>query len=236
MESRSGQTPERPTPPERPQPPSPGGQPPPGGPPPPSTPPPSTQPPQKPGKKLSERLREPKVAAGVGIGLAVLIILLLVLTGGGDDGSESESSDTPTREPREVSAQELEDVAASVDHPVYWVGEQEGKKLELTESPEGNIFVRYLDPDVEIGSREVGALTIGTYPVPDAFGVVQETAKQKGALRGETPDGGIVVSNQSAPNSVYLAYPGTDVQIEVYDPNPQVAFETATSGDVEPVQ
>ena len=141
-----------------------------------------------------------------------------------------------TGEAQEVSVDELQDLAASLDHPVYWVGEQEGKQYELTETPEGNIFIRYLDPDVEIGSRDEAALTIGTYPVPDAYAAVQKTAKEKGALTGKTPDGGIVVSNQASANSVYIAYPGTDVQIEVYDPNPQVAFETATSGDVEPIE
>ncbi len=228
METGSGQTPEPPTPPERPTPPSPTSPSPPGKP---------TPPPEKPGSepKLSERLRQPRVAAGIGIALAVVIILVLLLSGGDDDG-DGGGSDTTAGEAREVSAQELEDLASSLDHPVYWIGEQDGKRLELTETPEGNVFVRYLDSDVEVGSREVAALTIGTYPVPDAFAAVQKTAKQKGALTGETPDGGIVVSNQASANSVYIAYPGTDVQIEVYDPNPQVAFETATSGDVEPVE
>ena len=171
METGSGQTPEPPTPPERPTPPRrrPLRRP--------------TPPPEKPGSgpKLSERLRQPRVAAGIGIALAVVIILVLLLSGGDDEGGSSDS-DSAAGEAREVSAQELEDLASSLDHPVYWIGEQDGKRLELTETQEGNVFVRYLDPDVEVGSREVAALTIGTYPVTDAFAAVQKTAKQQGAI------------------------------------------------------
>ena len=163
----------------------------------------------------------------------MLIILILVLSGGDDDGGEEPAA---TGEPTEATVEELQDLAADVDHPVYWAGEQEGKRYELTVSEEGNIFIRYLDPDVEVGSREVASLTIGTYPVQNAYAALQKTGKQEGALKGETPDGGLVVSNEASANSVYVAYPGSDFQIEVYDPNPQVAFETATSGQVEPIE
>jgi hypothetical protein len=165
----------------------------------------------------------------------VLIILILVLTGGGDDGDGGETEQA-SGEAREVSVEELEEVAAGIDQPVYWAGEQEDKRYELTETADGNIFIRYLDPDVEVGSTEVASLTVGTYPLENAYGATQKAGREKGALKGETPDGGLVVTNQNSASSVYIAYPGTDVQIEVFDPNPQVAFETATSGDIEPIQ
>lgn len=219
MELGSGQPPEPRVPPERPSQPA---QPP--------------TPPQKPGSapKLSERLRQPRIAAAIGIALAIIIILVLVLAGGDDEGGSDEPA--ASGEAEAASVEDLQELADSVEHPVYWAGEQEGKQYELTVSEEGNIFVRYLDADVEIGSRDVASLTIGTYPVPDAFGALQKNAKQPGALRGKTPDGGLVVSNEASANSVYIAYPGTDIQIEVYDPNPKLAFETATSGEIEPIE
>ena len=172
------------------------------------------------------------MAAAIGLVLAAAIIAFLVLGGDDDDGSDSDG----TRGPEAVSLEELQELPGSVDHPVYWAGERDDTQYELTVDADGNIFIRYLEPDVEVGSREVASLTVGTYPAQNAYGVLQKSAKQKGALRGETPDGGLVVSNQASANSVYVAYPGSDLQIEVYDPNPQVAFETATSGDVEPIE
>jgi hypothetical protein len=240
MDSPTGQPPERPKPPERPE--RPMGDPPPGRPKPPDTPK-AAEPPKVPGppkaggpgggqKSVRERIREPRVAAAIGIALAVLIILVLVLGGGDDDGGSG--SDVGT-EPKEASVDDLREVADSAANPIYWIGEQDGKTYELTVSEEGNVFIRYLDPDVEVGSRDVASLTVGTYPVKDAYGALRKIARRPGSVVDETPDGGLVVAGKDNPSSVYIAYPGADYQIEVYDPDPAVALETATSGAVEPV-
>jgi hypothetical protein len=42
--------------------------------------------------------------------------------------------------------------------------------------------------------------------------------------RASAPGGGLAVYNIDAPNSVYVAYPGSDVQIEVFDPRANVRF------------
>jgi hypothetical protein len=122
-----------------------------------------------------------------------------------------------------------------VDHRIYWAGERPGKRYELTISDQGNIFVRYIDPDTPVGSRQVASLTIGTYPVPDAYAATKGVADQPGAKTGETPDGGFVVTNRNNPQSVYIAFPGSDHQIEVFDPNPKTAFALAESGAVVPI-
>ncbi len=182
---------------------------------------------------MIERIRQPRVAAAIGIVLAVVIIGILVLGGGDDDGgSESDGS----RGPEEVSVEELQELADSVDHPVYWAGERPDTTYELTVNPDGNIFLRYLGPDVEIGSRETPAFTVGTYSVPDAYGALQGVSKQPGAVKARTPDGGLVLTNEGNPQSVYIAYPGTDYQIEVYDPDAATALEAASSGQIEPIE
>lgn len=229
-------SPEPPKPPSRPEPPKP---PEPYKPPEPSKPPPeppkAPEPGKAPGQKpsLIERIREPRIAAALGIGLAVLIILILVVSGGDDDGG---SEPDRSGEAQEASVEDLQALADSSDIPVFWAGEREGQTYELTATEDGNVYIRYLGPDVEIGARDVAALTIGTYPVQDAYGALQRIAREKGSLRGKTPDGGLVVSNESNPTSVYVAYPGTDYQIEVFDPDPKVAFETATSGALERIE
>ena len=42
--------------------------------------------------------------------------------------------------------------------------------------------------------------------------------------------------DESYPNSVHVAYPGVDYQVEVYDPSPARAREVATSGLVQRVR
>ena len=47
--------------------------------------------------------------------------------------------------------------------------------------------------------------------------------------------GGIAFYSKSAPTSVYVAYPGSNVQIEVYDPSAAQAAQLVTSGKIVPV-
>jgi hypothetical protein len=178
------------------------------------------------------RLREPRHAAIVGLLVAaIVVVLFLVLRNNGDDNSEPAA----TNGAQATSVQKLQDLAKSVDHPVYWAGERPGKRYELTITDQGNIFVRYLDANTPIGSRSVASLTIGTYPVADAYAATKSVASQPGAKTGKTPDGGFVVTNSNNPQSVYIAYPDGDHQIEVFDPNPKTAFALAESGAIVPI-
>lgn len=178
------------------------------------------------------RLREPRNAAIVGLLIAAAVVVIFLLVKNDDDGN---SEPPATNGAQSISLQGLRDLAASVDHPVYWAGARPGKQYELTISDQGNIFVRYLDPNTAIGSRSVASLTVGTYPVANAYGALQTVAKQPGAKTSQTPDGGFVVTNSDKPQSVYIAFPGTDHEIEVYDPSPKTAFALATSGAIVPV-
>ena len=179
-----------------------------------------------------DRLREPRNAAIVGLLIAAIVVVLFVVLKNNDDGN---SEPAATNGAEGVSVSQLRSVASSVDHPVYWAGARPGKRYELTITDQGNIFVRYLDPDTPVGSRSVASLTIGTYPVADAYAATKNVADQPGSKTGETPDGGFVVTNSNNPNSVYIAYPGSDHQIEVYDPDPKTAFSLAESGAVVPI-
>jgi hypothetical protein len=179
-----------------------------------------------------DSLREPRRAALVAV-LVVAVAVVVYLLVKGDDSANSEPAATGGAE--SISLQGLQDLAGSVDHPVYWAGERPNQKYELTISDRGNIYVRYLDPNTPIGSRQVASLTIGTYPVPDAYAALQKTAAKPGAKTDQTPDGGFVVTNSNNPQSVYIAYQGSDHQIEVYDPDPKTAMALATSGAIVPV-
>jgi hypothetical protein len=76
---------------------------------------------------------------------------------------------------------------------------------------------------------------VGTYPIKGAFEALEKQSQEAGAVVEETPDGGLVVTNESAPTSVYIAFEDEDYQIEVFDPDPETALDLATSGQIEPV-
>lgn len=179
-----------------------------------------------------DSLREPRRAALVGLLIAAAVVVLFVLLNNGDEDNSAPAS---TGGAEEISVEGIRELAESVEYPVYWAGQRPNQQYELTISDQGNIFIRYLDPETPIGSREVASLTVGTYPVDNAHAALQKAATRPGAETAETPDGGLVVTNSDSPQSVYIAYPGSDHQIEVYDPDPETAFSLASSGAIVPI-
>lgn len=154
------------------------------------------------------------------------------------DNRDSSSSLTPTTTsvsktgPVNLSATGLKTLARAVGDPIYWAGPEPNRLYELTRTTAGKVYVRYLPPDVQAGSPKADFLTIGTYPFPGAYEALEKVAHGK---EQDVPGGGIAVVDEGHPQSVHLAFPGIDYQLEAYDPSPERALEVALSGDVQPV-
>jgi hypothetical protein len=164
---------------------------------------------------------------------AVGLIVGLVMAGGDDDDEEVEEAPAPASS-RIVSPAELRSAAAVSPTPIYWAGEQPDTEIELTEEPDGSVYVRYLPEGAEVGSEADSSLTIGTYPQDDPEAELDAVAARPGAkiLKGE--NGREVVSSKESPYSLYFASPDNTVQVEVYDPSARRAAELALSAEVEP--
>ena len=133
---------------------------------------------------------------------------------------------------------DVADLAKKNDQPVYWAGKQAGTTdIELTQTADGNVYVRYLTDDTSIGTPKPSYLTVGTYPFGNAIHALDTIAKQPGAKTFKVPNHGTAVQNSSSPTSVYLAYPDEKgFEIEVYDPDPATALDLVKSGDIKPVR
>jgi hypothetical protein len=166
--------------------------------------------------------------------LAVAAVLALLLTNGGDDGDGGGTSAPGA--PREVSVEQLRSAAEQVSHPVYWAGAILGRKLELTENARGHVYVRYLPGKARIGDDRPAFTTVGTYPLKDAYQATERSAERRGSIQRDAPGGGLAVWTRDSPTSVYLTYPGSDVLVEVYDPDPARARELVLSGEVGPIR
>jgi hypothetical protein len=187
---------------------------------------------------MTDRLSTPRLALGIGILAAVGIIVFLLVRGddSGGDGSGSGSEVHATGRPEAATLDQVRDVGNAVGHTVYWAGEQPGFHFELTVDPDGKVYIRYLAQGSPVESSRVSSLTIGTYPYIDAFGTLQTAARRSGGMTDRTPDDGLVVSFPNSTNSVYVAFPGSDYEIEVYDPHPGRALELATAGSITPIE
>ena len=122
-------------------------------------------------------------------------------------------------------------LARSLGHPIYWLGRKRGYTYELTRGAQGQVTLRYLPPGAKVGAT--GAyLTVATYPFPGAFAAIQHVAKQRNAETLELPNGGRAVITADNPKDVHLAYPGSDYQIEVFDPSAARVRQLLRSGQL----
>jgi hypothetical protein len=121
-------------------------------------------------------------------------------------------------------------------HDVFWAGSRSGVTYELTRTAKGKVFIRYLPSGVEVRDARPDFLTVGTYPKPDAYPTLKRFSTTEDAVSRRIGGGGIAVYSSAAPKSIYVAYPDSDLQIEVYDPAPGRGMRLVSSGQVEPIR
>ena len=174
----------------------------------------------------------PRAGAAIAIGVVVAVVVWLLLRGGGHAAHRA----TATRaHVGALTAAQLRALPGQVGHPVYWAGPRSGHTYEVTWAPKGNVFVRYLTPGTPIGTRSMKFLVVASYPESNAYAQAQLGSRRKGALVLQLGKGGLGVAQPAIPHSVYVAYPGLPVLIEVYSPSPAFARRLVTSGQITPV-
>jgi len=175
-------------------------------------------------------VRRLRVGAVIAVVLVVGFVAWLIFR---DDDNSNGGAQGPSSSV--ASLTQLRELSQETGQPVYWAGRRAGFTYELTRTKDGNVYIRYLPAGTEVGSQQPNYLTVGTYPRRRALGQLRRLARRKGNFDFALPNGGIAVYSRDLPNSVYLAYPGEDVQVEVYDPRPQRARSLAREGRVRPI-
>jgi hypothetical protein len=162
-------------------------------------------------------------------GLLVIALAIWFVLGG--CGSEK-GSDTSSDGGEIVSVESLRSAVADRTTPVYWAGEQQGAELELSLDGADRTYVRYLTGGADAGDRRPDFLTVGTYAQANAVATLRQQGQKPGGVLRRAPGNATVYFDQADPGSVYLAYPGVPVEIEVYDPNFRHALQLVNSGQI----
>ncbi len=164
---------------------------------------------------------------------AVAALALVAWLAFGRSGDTSPEVGTP----QAVGVEQLRALSASVGHDVYWAGSPAADaSLELTHARDGRIYIRYLDAGSAVGDQTARFTTVGTYPVPAALSALRKQARGADAITRDLPRGGLAYLSTARPNSVYLAWPGSAYEVEVYDPSPKHALDLVLDGQVQPVR
>lgn len=174
------------------------------------------------------RRRPVRVGAVVALALAIGFVAWLVLR---DGSSNSATSPIPAGlKAVPISPKGLHTLA-SLGIRIYWIGERPGYTYELTKTADNRVFLRYLPDGTDVGTKKQ-YLTIGTYPAKKAYAAARRRAGEAGSVKIAADNGAAAYYRSDTPTNVFLAVPGSDYTVEVYDPSSGRARDLVASGQV----
>lgn len=180
----------------------------------------------------------PRIGAIVAVAAVAAIVIWAVVASRGGDGDSStqaltgaQATGTP---PVLVSASGLAELVRGTGQPIYWVGRRPGVMYEVQQTADGKAYVRYL-PEGTAAGDQGGYLTVGSYPMADAFTVTDGLATAQGSVRIPV-EGATAFYSESGAQSAYVAFPDVAQQIEVWDPTPGAARALVARGAVQAVK
>ena len=186
------------------------------------------------GKPSMNILQRPRVQLGAVIALAVAAALIAgAIARERNNRSTASTAAVSTIGPVAFTAEQLRDESRALDQAIFWAGPKAGYTYEFTRNASGSIFVRYLPAGVKVGAVEPHYLIVATYPFRHALNVLRIAAGKRGV---PIPGNGLALVHDQYPQSVHIAFPNTDYQVEVYDPSPARSLAVARSGNVTPVK
>jgi hypothetical protein len=96
--------------------------------------------------------------------------------------------------------------------------------------------VRYLPHGVAAGDPRAEFLAVGTYERSHAFTDLRHAGTRTGARAARLDRGGVLVSTESRPHSVYFSYSDGSYQVEVFAPSGATARELVLRGEITPIR
>jgi hypothetical protein len=160
--------------------------------------------------------------------LLSLALLSIALSGCGDE------KEPLTPGAKILTEQQLQAAVADLGYPVYWLGPRSGTEYEYTHRSDGRVYIRYVAPGTQAGSYDK-FLTVGTYPMPDAYDVVKKISKLPDATKIDVKRG-VGAQSSKKPQSVYVAFRGKDLELEIYAPEDGAAVQEVQSGNLQPIE
>jgi hypothetical protein len=138
--------------------------------------------------------------------------------------------------PKAATLDALRSLAARLGHPIYWGGPRPNTTYELWQTTRGYTYIRYLPRGVPIGGGSGKYLIVATYPMKNAFSITKKSSRKGKSTSLTLPEGGIAAYAKGHPTNVYVAFPGVNAQVEVYDPHAKLTPKLVASGQIVPVR
>ncbi len=131
-----------------------------------------------------------------------------------------------------LTESELKSIVKENNIQAYWAGPIKNATYTLNSSTAGQVFVRYVPEGEKCDDVRPNFRVIATYEEADAFATTESAGTTADGVSLLNTDGSIVYFNKNVPTNIYVAYPGINYQIEIYDPDPKEAVSLATTQGV----
>ena len=128
-----------------------------------------------------------------------------------------------------LNEDELLSAVKKIGATVYWAGPVKDAKYTLSVPGEGQAYVRYLPNGQGINDTNPNYVVIATYLTENAFDATQSAGNQTNGVTFVNGDGAAVYYSKDTPTNVYVAYPGKNYQIEIFNPDSKTALEIASN-------
>lgn len=127
-----------------------------------------------------------------------------------------------------LTERELIDAVKKIGIDVYWAGPVKDAKYTLAVPVEGQAYVRYLPNGDGLSDTKPNYVVIATYTTADAFTATQAAGNQTDGLTFINSEGAAVYYSKDSSTNVYVAYPNSNYQIEVFNPIATAALDIAS--------
>lgn len=166
----------------------------------------------------------------ISVAVAALLVALIVLAANALGGGDSPSG-AASEEVRVLDHNGLAAAVADLDNPVYWLGARPGtENYRLRTSDDGDANIEYLPGGAGAGSPSAEAVTVGTYPLPEAALALRRAEAPAEGLTVSVGDGYEVLSGLDSDSAYVVLESEPDLQVEVYSPKQGEAVELVGSG------
>lgn len=183
----------------------------------------------------SVKKRPKRIHLVAALGAVALVVLIVVLLASGGDSGTSTSTEATTNSGSVAVVPEsgLLEAMEGAGYPVYWAGPRLGVEYEVSRHP-GRTYVRYLPKGEEAESKN-RFLTVGSYEDRNALAGIRESGQKAGAILVKIDGGGTAYAESVDATNAYLAFPGVNTQVEVFDPEAGEALRLIHSGAIVPI-
>ena len=117
-----------------------------------------------------------------------------------------------------LSQTQLESLVREESLTAYWAGPRPGYLYSIDATAKDRIFLQYIQANKESKNVIANSRVIATYYSKDGFARTVAAATRSGNTGFRNPNGSVVFYEKKRKTDVYLAFPGEEVQIEIFDP------------------